>query len=288
MFKVISWLPLSVLYRFSFLIYVLTYKIFRYRINVVKENIQNCFSTMSRKEQRRIISSFYRNLSDVVVEILKAPSIKKEELEKRVKMKNMELPLSYHEKGIPVICLTGHLCNWEWLLMACSLHTPYSIDAVYKPMHIAWMEKLFRYTRSRFGARLLPMRDVLKAVIRNKAEIKAIAMVADQIPPEAEIQYFTNFLNQNTAFFVGGDKLAKYMNAPVLFVDMKRIKKGYYEIEFISLTENAEQDLPSFPITESYARQLEKRILASPQDWLWTHRRWKHKTWKWEKQTVPR
>jgi KDO2-lipid IV(A) lauroyltransferase len=146
------------------------------------------------------------------------------------------------------------------------------------------MEQLFKNMRSRFGARPVPMKDVLKSIIRQKEKVRIIAMVADQTPPEAEIQYFTIFFNQNTPFFVGGDKLSKYMNAPVFFVDMRRVKRGYYEIEFISLGTSTYNEQGAYAITERYARKLEERIKSAPQDWLWSHKRWKHKTWKWENQ----
>jgi KDO2-lipid IV(A) lauroyltransferase len=278
-FILLSKIPFWLLYRVSDVLYFFMYYFPGYRKKVVKENLRKSFPAKNKKEINLLSKGFYSNLADLTFETLKIPSIEKQELQKRVKIVNMTLLHSYLDKGLSTIVLTGHQCNWEWLLLASSVECRYPIDAVYKPLQINFLDKLFIGLRSKFGARPLAMKDVYRSVVRNKNEVRVLAMVADQTPAHSEIQYFTDFMNQNTAFFVGADKIARHTSYPVLFLDMKRVKRGYYEAEFYLLNETP-FDQHKFGVIESYARTLENSIHEKPSDWLWSHRRWKHQFMK--------
>lgn len=276
--RILSRLPLWCLYRLSdFLFFLLCYVV-RYRRKVVLENLRNSFPEKTEKELHKIATGFYRNLADIGVEILRIPSIGKKELQKRVQFKNLDLYLGLMQNGKSVIVLTGHQCNWEWLLLAASTTHNFPIDAVYKPLHSKSMDDLFISMRSRFGAIPLAMKDVYRSVIKNKDQVRCMAMVADQTPPGGEIQLFLPFLNQHTAFFVGADKIASRTGFPVLTVFMHRLRRGYYEVEFNLLKEAPYNK--EFEVIELYAKALEKDIAAHPSDWLWSHKRWKHKDFK--------
>jgi KDO2-lipid IV(A) lauroyltransferase len=278
-FILLSKIPFWLLYRVSDVFYFFMYYFPGYRKKIVKENLIKSFPSKNKKEINLLAKGFYSNLADLTLETLKIPAIKKPDMQKHVKILNMHKIHSYLDKQQSVIVLTGHQCNWEWLLLASSLECRYPIDAVYKPMQISFLNNLFINFRSKFGARPLAMKEVYRSVVRNKEEVRVIAMVADQTPAHSEIQYFTTFMNQNTAFFVGADKIARHTDYPVLFLDMKRIKRGYYEAEFHVLKE-ASFDDTKFGLIESYARMLENSINKNPSDWLWSHRRWKHQFMK--------
>ncbi len=278
-FILLSKLPLWLLYRVSDVLYFLMYYFPGYRKKVVRDNLRNSFPGKTEKEYSVLAKKFYMNLTDLSMETLKILDLSKESILKRVTIKNMDLLHAYLDKGESVIVLTGHQCNWEWLLLASSVECRYPIDAVYKPLHLEFMDRLLLRMRSRFGARPLAMKDVYRSIVRNKGEARVLAMVADQTPAHSEIQYFTDFLNQHSAFFVGADKIARHTGYPVVFLDMKRIKRGYYEAEF-KLIQEAPFDENNFGVIEAYARLLEKSILQKPSDWLWSHKRWKHQEMK--------
>jgi KDO2-lipid IV(A) lauroyltransferase len=278
-FILLSKIPFWLLYKVSDVFYFFMYYFPGYRKKVVKENLRKSFPTKNKKEISFLSKEFYSNLADLTLETLKIPDMKKDDVQERIKIMNMDLIHSYLDKGSSVIVLTGHQCNWEWLLLASSIECRYPIDAVYKPLQINFLDKLFIEMRSKFGAKPLAMKDVYRSVVRNKNEARVIAMVADQTPAHSEIQYFTNFMNQNTAFFVGADKIARHTAYPVLFLDMKRVKRGYYEAE-LHLLKEAPFDNTKFGVIESYARILENSINKNPSDWLWSHRRWKHQNMK--------
>ncbi len=272
---VFYFIPNSLIYLFSDFLSFVLYHIIKYRRNVVFQNLQNSFPEKSVNELKVISRKFYTNLTDTMLETLLIPSLTKEQLNKQVIQKNIELPLEYLRKGQSILVLTGHQCNWEWLLLSSSVLSEYGVDAIYRPLKSKQSDLFFLKMRSKFGANLIPMKDTLRSIIKKKDIIRGIAMVADQTPPGGEIQYWTKFLNQDTPFFVGADKIARNTSFPVFYLSMKRIKRGYYETTYELLSE------PPFPeekfsLVEKYSKALEKTIQESPSDWLWSHKRWKN------------
>ena len=242
----------------------------------MEENLRLAFPEKTSVEIKVITTKFYRHLADLVVEVIKTLSLSEKELERRVEFSNLDVPLKYLHSGQSIIVLAGHLCNWEWLLSACTLKGKYPIDAVYKPLNSKFSDQLMRSIRSKFGANPIAMKDTLRDQVNKKNIPHGLGMVADQTPMKSEIQYWTTFFNQDTPYYVGADKLSKMLNMPVLFVGMKKVKRGYYEVYFKEIVLN-NSDTKEFPITEAYNRILEEEVRKQPENWLWSHRRWKHK-----------
>ena len=273
--RFLSKLPFPLLYGLSsFTAFVLQY-IVRYRAKVIHQNLRNSFPDKSLEEIKTITKDFYLNLTDVSFESLKLISMTKAELEQRVKITNIDVPFSTLDNGQSHLGLTSHLCNWEWLLQICAIQSPYPIDAVYKPVHNEKMDKFIYDLRARFGAHPVAMKDTLRELIKNRKTVRSMAMVADQTPPHSEIQHWTTFLNQYTPFYVGGDKIGGAMQMPVLFVSMKRVKRGHYEVTF-EILKNIPIAKEGHEITELYIKRLEACIHEQPANWLWSHKRWKH------------
>jgi KDO2-lipid IV(A) lauroyltransferase len=272
---VFFFIPTPLIYLFSDFLSFILYHVIKYRRKVVFENLQNSFPDKSVQELNKISRQFYSNLTDTILETLLIPSLTKKQFTQKVIQKNPELPLYYLTKGQSIIVLTGHQCNWEWLLLSSCMISDYTIDAIYRPLKSKQSDSFFLKLRSRFGANLIPMKDTLRSIIRRKDITRTIAMVADQTPPGGEIQYWTKFLNQDTPFFVGADKIARTTSFPVLYLSMKRIRRGYYETRFELL---AEAPFPEekFSVVERYVKALEKTIIDAPSDWLWSHKRWKN------------
>jgi Kdo2-lipid IVA lauroyltransferase/acyltransferase len=177
----------------------------------------------------------------------------------------------------PVIILGSHQANWEWALPGAAAHFSFPADGIYKVLNNEFFEWFMLRTRTRFGQHLINMKDTLKDFIRRKNIPRAISMLSDQTPPRGEIQYWTTFLNQDTAFYVGADKLAATFKYPVFFVECVRLKRGFYEYRISQLWDGKTAFVnEEFPITERYARKLEKSIRQNPAAYLWSHKRWKH------------
>ncbi len=195
-------------------------------------------------------------------------------MSERVRLVNMDLVLDRLAAGRSVMLVTSHLCNWEWLLQGVTAQLGYPIDAAYKPLQDAWAERLMLDLRSRFGARLVPAKDLLADFLKRHAVVRVLALNADQAPVSSEKRYWTVFLGQDTAFFVGAEQIARAARLPVLYLGMRRLRRGYYEAEVRPLWDGRET-VPPNAITERYARACESDVLRSPADWLWSYRRWR-------------
>jgi KDO2-lipid IV(A) lauroyltransferase len=273
----VSLLPFKILYLFSDFIYLFIYYIFRYRRPEVKINLANSFPEKNPAELKKIEKKYYHNLCDLIVEIAKIRHISKKQLLSRIQIKNKEVVEKYLEQNKSVFAVTGHIGNWEWTGMAFPLKFNTRIIAVVKPLSSQFFDKYFYFLRTRFTSEgPIPYKQTLRALIKHKKENTITVLASDQTPAWGEIEYWTTFLNQDTPVFLGTEKMAKSIDVAVVFFTNTRIKRGYYEIEFHEIT-NKPKETANFEITESHVRYLENFINKNPDNWLWSHRRWKHK-----------
>jgi KDO2-lipid IV(A) lauroyltransferase len=273
----LSRLPFSILYFLSDGVYLLLYHVIGYRKKVVFQNLGRSFPEKDSGEIEAIAKKFYRNLADIIFEILKLGTITQAEMGRRVQYRNPELIQAYLDKGLTLIALGSHACNWEWGMPSSSLYFNSKVDGVYKPLHSPFFEQYMRFLRGRLGPHPVKMKEVLRHLITHRKEARMLCLLSDQTPPGGEIQYWTTFLNQDTPFYVGADKLADAFKYPVIFIAARRVGRGRYEFSFELLQEaGVKEKEAEFSITEAYARTLEKWIRQYPADYLWSHRRWKH------------
>lgn len=244
------------------------------------QNLRNSFPEKGEQEIKHIAKAFYKQFTDVVVEILKLASMSRQDMESRITFTNQELLDDFVKQGKPVITMGAHVGNWEWILSAGAVQFSFPAEGIYKPLTNPFFEEFMFYCRSQLGARLIKMKDTMRDFVRNRKVPRVIAMLSDQTPPFGEIHYWTNFLHQETAFYVGAEKLSNSFGYPVLYLDVQRAKRGHYILTFEVITDG-QQDLSDlgveYPITEIFAQKLEASIRRSPADYLWTHKRWKHK-----------
>jgi KDO2-lipid IV(A) lauroyltransferase len=276
MVQFLSRLPMRALYAFSSFLYFLAYYVVRHRHHVIREQLLKVFPAMPEAERAAIHRRFLKNFCDVLVEVLKSASLSPEAMSARVNILNLPLARSYLDAGQSVMFVTSHLCNWEWLLQGVVLQLGYPLDAAYKPLHDAWAERLMLKIRSRFGARLVPAKELLGDFLRRRGVVRAVAMNADQAPVSTDKRYWTQFLGQDTAFYVGAEQIARGTRLPIMYLVMRRVRRGHYEVELQQLWDGRET-LSANGITERYARACELDVLKAPADWLWSYRRWRLK-----------
>jgi Kdo2-lipid IVA lauroyltransferase/acyltransferase len=274
--RLLSRLPLRVLYVFASVIGWLSVHVYPYRVHVVRENLGKAFPDFDAPRLQAVVRGYYYGFADMLVEIIKAVSISGAELRRRVRMVNLEAPRAHLDAGQPVLLVAAHQCNWEWMLLGLSLELGYPVDAAYKPLVDSWAEREMKNLRSRFGSRLVPAKDLLPDIIKRRDVVRAVAMVADQEPTTSEHKHWTRFLNRDTAFFMGAEEIARVTRFPAFFIAMRRVARGFYEMEFQPFT-TAVHGSPSGTLTEEYARRVELQIRAAPSDWPWSHKRWKLK-----------
>ncbi|MBC6697886.1 lysophospholipid acyltransferase family protein [Hymenobacter sp. BT190] len=271
-------LPMPVLYVLADGIYLLLAYVVRYRRNVVLTNLRNSFPEKPEAEIQRVAKNFYRHFAEVMVETLKLVVMPAAELKKRVWFSNPEVMERHFAQGRTVLGLSSHSANWEWVLTSGAVWLSAHADGVYKPLSNPFFERFMYQLRTRTGAGLIPMRDTLRNMLQRRGEVRVVSLLSDQAAGPEDRPYWTEFMHQDSGFYTSADRLAARFHCPVVYVSIRRLRRGYYQIV---LTELYDGDAPlpanDFPITEAFVRQLEHDIREFPADYLWTHRRWKHK-----------
>lgn len=272
--RALASLPWAVQYALAALLFVLLRYLLRYRVSVARANLRCCFPRHSRREIERLLRAHYWQLTQVAVESIKAATMPAEELIARVTLRNREAVVRELQQGRSVLLLGAHQCNWEWSLHGVALQLPVPMEAGYKPLHSPAADRQLRLLRTRFGAHLLLAKRLLREILRNRHQVRAVALIADQVPASSEGRHWLSFLGRDTAFYPGPGEIARLTGYATFFAAMARVARGRYEIELQPVCAAGER-LDPMLFTERYARLLEALIRAHPADWTWTHRRWK-------------
>ncbi len=275
---ILSKFPFGLLYLKSDVLCFILYRVIRYRRDVVAGNLRNAFPGRSVAERKKIETQYYRNLADIIMEVIKWRSISPEELLRRFRFENIELMEEAFDRGQGVIIAIGHCGNWEWMGTALGLISDKKGYAIVKPLSDKRYDNYMRKLRHRLNPdSTIPFKETFRRMLVNKKKEPTFnVFAADQTPTRDEINYWTEFLNQDTGFFLGIEKIARSLDFAVIFVDIVREKRGHYR-GIMSLISGKPSETEEFVITEKYVRSLEKAIQDNPSNWLWSHRRWKHK-----------
>ncbi|BAU54585.1 lysophospholipid acyltransferase family protein [Mucilaginibacter gotjawali] len=272
----ISLLPLWFLYGVSDVLFVILYHIVHYRRKVVQENLRNSFPEKTETERKLIERKYFKYMADLMVETIKSVSMSAKEVKRRMVCTNPQLMEHYFSQGKSILAAAGHYCNWEMACLDFGFLTNNRRMVIYKPQSNEVFTEFFNRTRSRFGATLVPMRQTLRKLIEYKNELTFTVLASDQTPTREDAKYFTTFLNQPTAVFLGVEKLTRVMNCVVIFYKIELVKRGYYTYTLVPLVEEPKNTKP-YEITEIHVKYLESLIREKPEYWLWSHRRWKIK-----------
>lgn len=281
LFIALSWLlarmPHFILYGLADFVFIVLYYIVGYRKKVVFNNLRNSFPEKYEQEIQIIAKRFFRHLGDLVIENAAIPRMSEKRLRKIIRFKNPDFFDKFYKENKNLVAILGHYANWE-LCSTIPMITEYQILSVYKPLNNKFFDKEFYNSRKKFGALPVSMDNTFRAILDHKRKNKlfALGLIADQRPLKSITNHWVTFLNQDTPVFFGPEKIAKKFNLPVIYSQVDKIKRGYFEIEFTLLIEDPSQCKEN-EITEMHLRFLEKKIIEKPEYWLWSHKRWKHK-----------
>lgn len=272
----ISRLPFRQLYMFSGMVRIFLQYVIRYRRNTIIQNLSRSFPEKTPSEIKTIINSYYRNLADIIVEVIKLQRISPEELKERFSITGFEHLNHAFDNGRSVILAVGHCGNWEWTGAIFGILSPVRGFGIVKPLADKDFHKYMESLRHRFNPDgTIPLQHTYRAFVRNKREMVTVnTIAADQTPTRSEINYWTNFLNQDTPFYIGVEKLARSLDFSVVFIDTRRTGRGRYTCDIQLITHDPQQTA-ELEIIEKYIRLLEDSIRRNPDNWLWSHRRWK-------------
>ncbi|MEL0456547.1 lysophospholipid acyltransferase family protein [Flavobacteriaceae bacterium SZ-1-7] len=273
---IISILPFRLLYLLSDGLYILLYYVIGYRKKVVTDNLKLVFPEKSEVEIKRIKKKFYRHLCDMFLEMAKTLSITKAEMQKRFKIKNPEELHRLEALNKSIILMYGHYASWEWSVEIQN-HINFQGFGVYKKLANKYFDKLARDMRSKFKTTLISTKETIATINHNEAKgIKSIvAFISDQSPRLSKDVYWGEFMGVKVPCFTGAERLAKKLNLTIAYLKVNKVKRGYYEAEFMTLTEEPKK-YKDYEVTDIFLREVEKQIYEAPEYYFWTHKRWKH------------
>ncbi|APY06931.1 lipid A biosynthesis acyltransferase [Winogradskyella sp. J14-2] len=273
----ISILPFRLLYGLSDVLYIFLYKIFGYRKSTVKENLRLVFPDKSEKEIAMITSQFYHHLCDMIVESIKSMTISESEMKKRYKFSNVELINDLGSKQRSIVLMCAHYGSWEWvfILQTYIQHKGY---AVYKRLRNKYFDKLIKRIRAKYNSHLITTKDTFTVLAesKKKGELTINGFASDQSPKANKAFHWSEFMGIKVPMHTGAEMLAKRLDMAVVFFSVKRLKRGFYETTFTTITENP-KDYKDYEITDIFFKLVEQQINEAPQYYLWTHKRWKHR-----------
>lgn len=272
-------LPFSILYILSDVLYFIVYYIVRYRRKIVRKNLNNSFPDKSEKKIIEIEKEFYHHLCDCYFEAIKLLNISDEEIKRRMKFENPEIIERITASGNSCILGLGHYANWEWVSsIIIHLDARLKLGYLYKELHSKAFDQLFLKMRSGFGAIPIEKLSAFRRMVKFKQEKQTmlVGFLSDQRPPKRVNQYWTKFLNQDTNVQNGMERIAKQLGCSIVYLDIKKIKRGYYTAKIFVITPDASGE-PDNQIMEKYIRKLEESVNRDPALYLWSHNRWKFK-----------
>jgi len=259
----------------SDILYVIVYYLVGYRRRVTRENLAHAYPEKSDRERRRIERAYYRHISDLLVEAVHNLYASPKAILRRYRFVNRELVNKYYEQGRSVVLLSSHYNNWEYMITSLNFQILHHAVGVGKPLQDRGARYITR-RRGRYGTEIVDQTDVRQTMEfyhRHQVPV-AYMMLADQSPSDVHKSFWTTFMHQETPFIYGPEYFARKYDMPVIYYDVRKVRRGHYEVQFSLLCENP-TEVPQYTIVSRYIDSLGRTIAAKPEYWLWSHRRWK-------------
>lgn len=277
-------MPERILYLLSDLLYLLMYHVAGYRKKVVFDNLQKAFPGEDETGIKGTARKFYHHLCDLMLEQAVFPFYSEKKALQKISYRNPGLLNDLHRRGKMVMAVLGHYGNWEYMAsLGLAIESP--VVAIYKPLKNKYFDRMIRKNREAFGVIPVPMKKIGRTLVEYHRARKPVLtlFLGDQRPQYHQIQFWTRFMGLDTPMFLGTEKLARKLDAAVVFLKVRKVSRGKYETEAELICESP-AGLKPYEITERHVAILEDLIREEPAYWLWSHRRWKHSYEKYMKE----
>lgn len=270
-------LPFRLLYLLSDFVYLIVYYIIGYRKITVRENLALALPKLSEAERLIIEKKSFQHLCDMFLEIIKTMTISKKEISERFSFTNLEVYQKLEEQDKSIAMMMAHYASYEWAI-SMNAYVTFNGYAIYKKIANPYFDKLVRNIRSRFKAYLITTKETVPTIINNKKNniLSIYGFASDQSPKVTSAFHWQKFMGIEVPVHTGAEMLSKKYDMNVVFLKVKKVKRGYYQANFEVLSENA-QNIPDYEITDKFLKLVEQQIYEAPEYYLWTHKRWKHK-----------
>ncbi|GAA0743074.1 lipid A biosynthesis protein [Gaetbulibacter jejuensis] len=265
------------MYAFSDFVYLFVFRIFGYRKKTVKENLRLVFPDKSKEEINRITKVFYHHLCDMIVESIKSMTISEAEMKKRFTFTNIDVIKAIEEQNKSIILMCAHYGSWEWIFIL-QTYVKYRGNAVYKRLANKYFDRLVKRIRAKYNSYLITTKETVPTLIdlKRKGILTINGFVSDQSPKPSKAFHWNEFMGLKVPVYTGAEMLAKKLDMAVVFFKVKKLKRGYYETTFETITLNP-KEYKDYEITDIFLKLVEQQIYEAPEYYLWTHKRWKHR-----------
>ncbi|OYU83161.1 MAG: lipid A biosynthesis acyltransferase [Flavobacterium sp. BFFFF2] len=272
----LSRLPFPLLYILSDGISFFLYHVVRYRRRVVHHNILICFPHKTNRERACIERAFYHHLSDLFLEMIKTMGMSNQEMEKRFQFTNLDLLYQLEKEGKSIAILCAHYGSYEWLI-SMNRHVHFQGFAIYKKIANPYFDTMVKRIRSKFGATLITTKETTKTIEANTQNgvLGMYGFASDQSPKLSRAEHWHSFMGIETPIHIGAEVLAKRFDMNVIFLKVKKVKRGHYKATFESLSDNPKAE-PDFAISDRFMDKVALQIQEAPEYYFWVHKRWKH------------
>ena len=272
----VSKLPYRLFYMLSDFFFFMVYHVVGYRKKVVYNNLKLVFPEKKEKEVLRIQKDFFKHMCDMFMEMVKTMNLSKNQVKKRYDIKNIEV-IQEIEKTKSVLVVCAHYANWEWNV-SMNNYVQSKGYAVYQKIGNDYFDKWIKRVRERWNTTLITQKQTVKTVVRDKSigVTGIFGMVSDQSPQAHRAQYWSEFMGIKVPIFNGAEIMARKMDLAVVFLKVSKVRRGYYQAEFIPITTSGSETAKN-EITDTFLKLTEQQIREKPEHYLWTHRRWKHR-----------
>ncbi|MFY8180614.1 MAG: lysophospholipid acyltransferase family protein [Flavobacterium sp.] len=273
----ISILPFPILYLFSDFVYFLVYYVIGYRKKTVRKNIALALPHLSEQERLIIEKKSFHHLCDMFLEMIKTMSISEKEINKRFSYTNLDVYLDLEKKGKSIALMCAHYASYEWVL-SMNNHITFKGYGIYKKIANPYFDKLVKNIRAKFKAYLITTKETKTTIEQNAKNgvLGIFGFASDQTPRRSDTMHWDSFMGIETPIHTGAEMLAKRYDMNVIFLKVKKVKRGYYEASFEVLSDDI-KSIPDYKLSENFMRKVEQQIYEAPEFYLWTHKRWKHK-----------
>ncbi len=273
----LSLLPTKILYMFSSILFLLIFYVFGYRRKVVRENLELCFPEKSEKEIRIISKKFYQHFCDMIFESIRSLSISEAEIKRRFVFTNIEEIHKIEKENKSIMLMCAHYGSWEWIFIL-QKYVDSKGYAIYKKLANKYFDRLAKRIRAKYNTYLITTKQTVSTLkqLKEKGELGIYGFLSDQSPKVKSAHHWKEFMNIKVPVYTGAEKLSKELDMAVVFFKTKKVKRGYYETTFKTITLNP-NEYKDYEITDMFVSYLEELIHEAPEFYLWTHKRWKHK-----------
>ncbi len=273
----ISMLPFRLLYLLSDFVYLIVYYFIGYRKKTVRENLALALPNLSDEERLVIEKKSYKHLCDMFLEMIKTMTISTKEINKRFVFSNLEVYKKLEKQDKSIAMMLAHYASYEWVI-SMNTYVRFNGYAIYKKIANPYFDKLVRDIRSRFKAYLITTKETVPTIINNKNnnKLSIYGFASDQSPKISSAFHWQKFMGIEVPVHTGAEMLSKKYDMNVIFLKVKKVKRGHYEASFEILSDKV-QEVPNYEITDKFLKLVEQQIYEAPEYYLWTHKRWKHR-----------